>query len=156
MNTRRSTVFTIFTLLLIGLVANAASHASTSFRLTVELRDGSRVIGTSRDSWLDFSSDTLGELKLPLEKIRTIEALARQAGVLLECGPGKVLTGLNRRIARDAACLALEDPAGIEALSASTAGCRPVTTVSGSSPGTTSACTVSVGTRLRRQISGNS
>jgi hypothetical protein len=77
MNTRRNAVFTIFTLLLIGLVANAASHASTSFRLTIELRDGSRVIGTSRDSRLDFSSDTLGELKLPLEKIRSVESQTR-------------------------------------------------------------------------------
>jgi [acyl-carrier-protein] S-malonyltransferase len=41
---------------------------------------------------------------------------------LIECGPGKVLTGLNRRIERRAnlSCIALEDPAAIQtALAAS-------------------------------------
>ena len=47
---------------------------TTSFHLTAELRDGSRVIGTSRDSRWEFKSETLGEMKLPLEKIRSVEA----------------------------------------------------------------------------------
>jgi [acyl-carrier-protein] S-malonyltransferase len=36
---------------------------------------------------------------------------------LIECGPGKVLTGLNRRIERraDLECMALENEASIEA-----------------------------------------
>jgi len=36
---------------------------------------------------------------------------------VLECGPGKVLTGLNRRIERrpDLSFFALEDPASIDA-----------------------------------------
>ena len=39
------------------------------------------------------------------------------ATVIVECGPGKVLTGLNRRIdkSREIAMLALEDPASFEA-----------------------------------------
>jgi [acyl-carrier-protein] S-malonyltransferase len=43
--------------------------------------------------------------------------LATQVQALIECGPGKVLTGLNRRIERRAnlACLALEDPAAVKA-----------------------------------------
>jgi [acyl-carrier-protein] S-malonyltransferase len=43
--------------------------------------------------------------------------LATQVQALIECGPGKVLTGLNRRIERRAnlACLALEDPATVKA-----------------------------------------
>ncbi len=47
--------------------------------------------------------------------------IAAGATVLLECGPGKVLTGLNRRIDknRDLAMLALEDPKSFdEALAA--------------------------------------
>ena len=38
-----------------------------------------------------------------------------QAGCVqfLECGPGKVLTGLVKRINRDASCIALEDPAAL-------------------------------------------
>jgi hypothetical protein len=46
----------------------------TDFRLTVELKDGSRVIGKSRDESFEFRSDILGKSKLPLEKIRAIEA----------------------------------------------------------------------------------
>jgi len=34
---------------------------------------------------------------------------------LIECGPGKVLTGLNRRIDKNLQCLALQDHASIEA-----------------------------------------
>jgi hypothetical protein len=49
----------------------------TSFRLTAELRDGSRVIGTSKDSRWEFKSETLGEMKLPLEKIRSIESASK-------------------------------------------------------------------------------
>jgi [acyl-carrier-protein] S-malonyltransferase len=46
-----------------------------------------------------------------------VQAL-RAAGVhqLVECGPGKVLSGLNRRIDKspELSCLALEDPASFD------------------------------------------
>jgi len=43
---------------------------------------------------------------------------------VIECGPGKVLSGLNRRIERrpDLAFLSLEDPASIDAALGATAG----------------------------------
>lgn len=47
------------------------------FRLTVELQDGSRIIGKSRDASFQFHSETLGDLDLPLGKIRMIESLPR-------------------------------------------------------------------------------
>jgi [acyl-carrier-protein] S-malonyltransferase len=57
------------------------------------------------------------QLASPVHWSDTVRAiLAMGVDVLIECGPGKVLTGLNRRIERraDLACLALEDPAAIE------------------------------------------
>jgi len=56
------------------------------------------------------------------DAIRAILATGVQA--LIECGPGKVLTALNRRIERraDLACLALEDPAAIKTALAVSAG----------------------------------
>jgi serine/threonine protein kinase len=44
----------------------------TGFRLTIELRDGSRVTGKSLDDPWRFHSASLGDLKLPLAGIRTI------------------------------------------------------------------------------------
>jgi len=41
---------------------------------------------------------------------------------LIECGPGKVLTGMNRRIEKGLECLALEDPASLEAVLTATKG----------------------------------
>ncbi len=47
----------------------------------------------------------------------SIAWMAEEAGVetFAELGPGKVLTGLNRRIARGRRCLSLSDPARLEA-----------------------------------------
>jgi [acyl-carrier-protein] S-malonyltransferase len=46
--------------------------------------------------------------------VRTL--IAAGATTFIECGPGKVLTGLNRRIEKrpDLQCLALQDPAAVE------------------------------------------
>lgn len=58
------------------------------------------------------------QLASPVRWIDTLQALARAAPVrIIECGPGKVLTGLNRRIDKrpEVQCLAVEDPATLEA-----------------------------------------
>jgi [acyl-carrier-protein] S-malonyltransferase len=58
------------------------------------------------------------QLYKPVRWSETVRAmLASGVTTLVECGPGKVLTSLNRRIERrpDLAMLAVEDPAGLEA-----------------------------------------
>ena len=58
------------------------------------------------------------QLYRPVRWADTVRAMiGAGATTLIECGPGKVLTTLNRRIERrpDLATLALEDPAGVEA-----------------------------------------
>jgi [acyl-carrier-protein] S-malonyltransferase len=46
----------------------------------------------------------------------TVRALAASGiGTVIECGPGKVLTALNRRIDRGLQSLALEDAASLQA-----------------------------------------
>lgn len=65
------------------------------------------------------------QLASPVHWTRTVRALiATGVNALIECGPGKVLTGLNRRIERraDLQCLALEDPAAVGAALTATSG----------------------------------
>jgi [acyl-carrier-protein] S-malonyltransferase len=63
------------------------------------------------------------QLYRPVRWIETIQSVAKQGvTVVIECVPGKVLTGLNRRIEPAVSCLAVSDVASlkiaIEALSA--------------------------------------
>jgi [acyl-carrier-protein] S-malonyltransferase len=63
------------------------------------------------------------QLVSPVRWQDTVRALAANGHAqLIECGPGKVLTGLNRRIEKrpDLACLALEDRATFDAALAAT------------------------------------
>jgi [acyl-carrier-protein] S-malonyltransferase len=60
------------------------------------------------------------QLYQPVRWVDTIRAMiAAGATVVIECGPGKVLAGLNKRIAPEATCLTLSDAKAMsEALSA--------------------------------------
>jgi [acyl-carrier-protein] S-malonyltransferase len=63
------------------------------------------------------------QLSSPVQWTATVRALAAGGvGQIIECGPGKVLTGLNRRIEKRPGLeyLALEDPASLEAAIAAT------------------------------------
>jgi [acyl-carrier-protein] S-malonyltransferase len=65
------------------------------------------------------------QLARPVRWTDAVRALlANHAQALIECGPGKVLTGLNRRIERraDLQCLALEDPGAVSAALAAISG----------------------------------
>lgn len=56
------------------------------------------------------------QLYRPVRWTECIESMVAQgAQVFIECGPGKVLTGLNKRIARGARGLAVNDPESLSA-----------------------------------------
>lgn len=56
------------------------------------------------------------QLSSPVRWSETVHALAAGGiGALIECGPGKVLTALNRRIERGIEALALEDAGSLQA-----------------------------------------
>jgi hypothetical protein len=57
--------------------ATTVTNQPTGFHLTVELRDGSRIIGKSKDDHFQFRSDVLGEMNLPLQKVRFVECLVK-------------------------------------------------------------------------------
>ncbi len=63
----------------------------------------------------DIRATLVRQLASPVRWTNTVRALLARSQTLIECGPGKVLTGLNRRIERSAQCLALEDPESLTA-----------------------------------------
>jgi [acyl-carrier-protein] S-malonyltransferase len=63
----------------------------------------------------DIRATLVRQLASPVRWPQTVRALLQQSSLLLESGPGKVLTGLNRRIERNARCFALEDPESLTA-----------------------------------------
>lgn len=59
----------------------------------------------------------VSQLYRPVRWVDTILKLAElQCGHLIESGPGKVLTGLNKRIKKDIAAAAITDPASLQQL----------------------------------------
>lgn len=59
----------------------------------------------------------VSQLHRPVRWVDTILKLADlQCGQLIESGPGKVLTGLNKRIKKDIAAAAITDPASLQQL----------------------------------------
>ena len=64
------------------------------------------------------------QLSSPVRWSQTLSALSAGLAQVIECGPGKVLTALNRRIEKraDLTFLALEDPASLDAALAATHG----------------------------------
>lgn len=82
------------------------------------IRYVSAVDATSHEHPDDIRDMLVRQLSSPVRWTDTVRALAGTGlGQLIECAPGKVLTGLNRRIERraDLTFLALEDPASIDA-----------------------------------------
>jgi Concanavalin A-like lectin/glucanases superfamily len=57
-------------------LAIRAADTNPPPRLTIELRDGSRVVGTSVEDTCRFRSDLLGDFKLPMKKIRSVDCVS--------------------------------------------------------------------------------
>ncbi|HET9388905.1 MAG TPA: ACP S-malonyltransferase [Steroidobacteraceae bacterium] len=76
----------------------------------------------------DIRTHLTRQLSSPVQWTRTIKTLAEQVGQIVECGPGRVLTALNRRIDRRPGLdfLAVEDAeslsAALKAVQGGTAG----------------------------------
>ena len=87
----RITTLPFFYLLLLFSFAARAADTNPPPRLTVELRDGSRVVGTSAEKNFKFHSALLGDLKLEVKDIRQVECLSSNSTKLTTTG-GDVLT----------------------------------------------------------------
>jgi hypothetical protein len=72
--------------------APVATNPPTGFRLIVELRDGSKIMGKNGDDNFQFRSDVLGEIKLPLERIHSIACQPKTNSVQLTTANGDTLT----------------------------------------------------------------
>jgi [acyl-carrier-protein] S-malonyltransferase len=70
----------------------------------------------------DIRATLVRQLASAVRWPQTVRALLQHASILIESGPGKVLTGLNRRIDRNARCFALEDPESLAAAVAASRG----------------------------------
>ena len=70
-------------LLLLARLPTHAADTNPPPRLTVELRDGSRVIGTSVEKNFKFHSALLGEIKLAVKDIRLVECVATNSAKLV-------------------------------------------------------------------------
>jgi [acyl-carrier-protein] S-malonyltransferase len=70
----------------------------------------------------DIRATLVRQLASPVRWPQTVQALLQHSSLLIETGPGKVLTGLIRRIDRNARCFALEDPESLATALAAAAG----------------------------------
>ena len=61
-------------------------------------------------------NNLVAQLYRPVRWIETIEFMQAQGvDTFIECGPGKVLVGLNKRIVKNAKSLAVNDPDSVQA-----------------------------------------
>src|ERR1019366_6674916 len=84
MKTFRLGFLRFFGFVFLGAIFSIARAADTNPppRLTVELRDGSRVVGTSAEKYFKFHSALLGNLKLDVKDIRSVECVSSNSAKL--------------------------------------------------------------------------
>ena len=89
--------------------------ATVDFR-PPRIRFVSAVDGQGHQQAADLRELLVRQLSSPVHWAQTVRALAADGlGTLIECGPGKVLTALGRRIERGLTALALEDADSLSA-----------------------------------------
>ncbi len=71
--------------------------------------------GASRSDAVEIRLALRDQLYRPVRWTQTIRALSASGiATFVECGPGKVLSGLNKRIVKEAQSIALETPDGLD------------------------------------------
>jgi hypothetical protein len=126
----------IFISLFANLTGAAPADTNPPPRLTIELRDGSRVIGTSVEKNFKFRSVLLGDLKLDVKDIRSVECISSntakltltngdtlavgfaESGFAVKTGFGKVELAVDsvRKLTVSATTMAGTHPPGLVAL----------------------------------------
>ncbi|MDR5873979.1 ACP S-malonyltransferase [Halomonas sp. CUBES01] len=102
------------------LMRPAAERLATAMQ-DINLRPPRYTVIQNVDAEAHADVDTLRtrlieQLYQPVRWTSCVEAMAAQgANVFIECGPGKVLTGLNKRIVRGSKSLAVNDPDSLDA-----------------------------------------
>jgi hypothetical protein len=81
----------ICALLSSGFSAVRAADTNPPPRLTVELKDGSRVVGTSIENSFRFHSALLKDLKLAVKDVRTIECASSNTATLITVNGDKLM-----------------------------------------------------------------
>lgn len=102
------------------LMRPAADRLATAMQ-DIKLRPPRYTVIQNVDAEAHADVDTLRtrlieQLYQPVRWTSCVEAMAAQgANVFIECGPGKVLSGLNKRIVRGSRSLAVNDPDSLDA-----------------------------------------
>jgi len=89
MNTIRMQIFSLGLFILMTAAFSAARADVTNSpppRLIVELHDGSQLVGNSEDQFIRFHSIPLGDLKLDMKDIRSIECASTNSAKLVITG----------------------------------------------------------------------
>lgn len=108
--------------LMLGAAERLAGRLATLAVRTPAIRYLSAVDAAAHSAPDDIRAVLVRALSSPVRWSDTLRALAAGQAQIIECGPGRVLTGLNRRIERRPGLefLALEDPPALEAALAAT------------------------------------
>lgn len=79
---KTTTLFALVSVLFTSITSSQAADTNLPPRLTVELRDGSRVVGESGEKHFKFRSALLGEIKLSVKDIRAVECTSTNTAKL--------------------------------------------------------------------------